>query len=264
MRRRVVVTGAASGIGQAIAVAMAKAGADVAMLDIADERAARETVTAVREHGGRVLSVEGSTGSIDDVETFADRVEGEWGRVDVWVNNAARMTAGDFLETPTDEWQAVIDANVGGYYHGCRAAARRMRRRGGRIVNVASVTATRPIAGMSAYATSKGAVLALTRSLAVELGPLGITVNAVSPGAVVTPPTAEAHRGPLGDVYRAIIPLERPAEAADVADTVVFLASDAARYVTGAELLVDGGLTANGSAGFFPTALVAPRTQLAP
>ncbi|MBS1883632.1 MAG: glucose 1-dehydrogenase [Actinobacteria bacterium] len=249
--KRAVVTGASAGIGQATAIAFAEAGADVAGIHLADPEGAAATVAAVEKAGRRALLVEGTTASAEEVEAFADRVEDELGQIDVWVNNAARILVRPFLEMSDEEWHDLLGSNLHGYYHGCRAAVRRMApRSSGRIVNVSSITATQPIAEMSAYITAKGGIVALTRALAVELGPRGITVNAVAPGATETELTRRVYTPPVRRAYEERIAVGRIGQPPDVAAAIVFLASDAAAYVTGHELVVDGGMTLNGSVGF--------------
>jgi NAD(P)-dependent dehydrogenase (short-subunit alcohol dehydrogenase family) len=245
-----VVTGASRGIGQATAVALARAGANVASLHLPDEHAA-QTVESIVELGRSALFAEGTTADSAAVDAFAERVENELGPIDIWVNNAARLMIKPFLETTDDDWSDILGSNLSGYRNGCLAALKRMvPRRRGRLVNVASVTNLQPISDLVAYATAKGGVVSLTRALALEFGPVGISVNAVSPGAIETPLTASAYTPAVRTAYEEKIALGRVGQPEEIADVVVFLASDAARYVNGAELVADGGMIINGNVGF--------------
>ena len=211
----------------------------------------RAVVTGASQGIGREsLMVAGDTSDPRGVEALAEAVCERWGGIDIWVNNAARLMVKPFVETSDADWHGLLATNLHGYFYGCRTAARQMLRQGGgRIVNVTSAANILAVAELGAYTAAKGAIAAMTKVLALELAPHDITVNAVAPGAIDTQMNATAYTPAVRRVYEERIALGRIGTAAEIADVVVFLASDRSRYVTGQELVVDGGLTINGTVG---------------
>jgi NAD(P)-dependent dehydrogenase (short-subunit alcohol dehydrogenase family) len=248
--RAAVVTGASSGIGQAVAIALAGAGANVASLYLTDPDGAAATTAAIESAGREALMVQGNTADPDAVESLAAAVEQRWGGPDIWVNNAAKVVVKPFLEITDEDWRDVLSVDLDGYFHGCRAAARRMVPRGhGRIVNVASVTFHQPSPGMATYVAAKGGVIGLTRVLGLELARHGVNVNSVSPGTVDTAMNAGLFTAEVREVFGERIAVGRIGAGRDIASAVLYFCSDEAAFVTGQDLLVDGGMALNGDVG---------------
>ena len=238
-----IITGGAAGIGFAYARRFLAEGARVVVADIADPVAAAEKLGA----GDRVMGVHTDVSDPAAVRAMVDTVVGRFGRIDVLVNNAAvfaTLKPQKFDEIPDAEWDRVMAVNVKGLWNCVRAVVPVMRRQGsGRIVNVASAIVAKGTAFLLHYVTSKGAVVAMTRGLARELGPDGIAVNAVAPGLILSD-TVQANPDITGFQLEAIMQvrsLKREAYPEDVEGTVVFLASDDSAFMSGQTLIVDGG-----------------------
>jgi NAD(P)-dependent dehydrogenase (short-subunit alcohol dehydrogenase family) len=241
--RTVVVTGAGTGIGRGIAARFAEAGAAVAVHYRGSEAGAREQVAEIEARGGRALAVQADLTRPEEAQRLMARVE-EWqASPDVLVNNAGSYPVAPLLEMSEAEWDGVVDANLKSVHLCTQAAARRMvaAGRGGAIVNVASIEARNPAPRHAHYDAAKAGVLMHTRVAAQELGPHGIRVNAVSPGLIERPGLERDWPDGVRR-YRAAVPLGRLGLPDDVADACLFLASPAARWISGAELVVDGGV----------------------
>lgn len=240
--RVVVVTGAGSGLGRCTAGALADQGATIAVLDV-DLAAAQQTVAELVERGARASAVQADVTDPAAVARARDAVLAEHGRVDGLVNNAGILTKEPLLTESLEAWQRTLDINVTGYFLCLQAFGSAMASAGsGAIVNIASIGGTRPTIGAGAYCVSKAGVLALTRQAALELGPSGIRVNAVSPGFMNTAMTRDRYAVSGLEERRAqMIPLRRIASLEEVAGVVAFLLTPEAGYVNGEEIIVDGG-----------------------
>ncbi len=248
--RSAVVTGVSQGIGRATAVALATAGANVAGVYLGDEAEGETVRKAIEDAGSEANIFAADTGDPDTAVRLAEEAEGRWGSLDIWVNNAARLMVKPLIETSDEDWHDLLGANLHGYFYGCKAAAEVMFRQGsGRIINITSAADILFVSNLGAYSTAKGGILAMTKTLALEAAEHGVTVNAVAPGAIDTPLNVKAYTPEVRDTYNQRIPLGRIGSEEEIADVVVFLASEASRYVTGHELVVDGGLVINGTVG---------------
>jgi NAD(P)-dependent dehydrogenase (short-subunit alcohol dehydrogenase family) len=247
-----VITGGARGIGRACALRLAREGARVAVLDLlADEAAAAARDIQALGTGALALHCDVR----DDVQlaTAVDRVMAAWGRIDVWVNNAGVYTGSPLVDVPLEDWNHTIGTNLTGVFMGCRAVAPIMReQRSGRIINVSSMAGKTSWPATAEYSASKSAVIGLTRSVALDMAPFGVTVNAVCPGNTDTEMVRQvAATIAPGDgmtpaewlrVRATDCPLKRMATPDEIAGPIAFLASDEARYLTGQAISIDGGM----------------------
>jgi len=240
--RVAIVTGAGGGLGEGICSALASSGAAVAAVDVARDKAER-VAERVSRNGARCVAFEADVSDRSSVEEMARRVTGEFGSVDILVNNAAIYPIRPWTEIREEEWDEVLAVNLKGYFLCARAVFPHMKARGhGRIINVASITFFIGFANLLDYVSSKGGVVGFTRTLAREVGPEKITVNAVSPGAF---PTDAEKIHPNPDEYNRWVldqqSIKRRGTPEDVGNLVAFLASDAASFITGQTIEIDGG-----------------------
>jgi 3-oxoacyl-[acyl-carrier protein] reductase len=240
--RVALVTGASRGIGRAIALALAREGATVIVNYATRRETAEAVVNAITAQGGRAVAIAADVADAGQVEAMFKEVLGKFGRIDILVNNAGITRDNLLLRMKDADWEQVINTNLKGAFLCARAAAKAMlKQRWGRIINISSVVGLTGNAGQVNYASAKAGLIGLTKSLARELASRQITVNAVAPGFIETDMTkelaAEVRQAMLGS-----IPLGRFGQPEDVAEAVVFLASEKASYITGQVLVVDGGM----------------------
>lgn len=242
-----LITGSDSGIGQAIAIEMAKEGADIVVTYHTDENGAKDTLKEVKKLGQKGIIVKVDTSSEGSVENMFDKALKELGTVDILVNNAGVDASGIHVaDMKTEVWDRAIKVNLYGYFFCCRRFIniRKKAGGGGKIINISSIHEDIPWPGGADYDCSKGAVQELTKTLAMELAPLNINVNSIAPGMVLTPFNQKAIEDPkyYKEQVKAI-PLKRAAKPVEVAKVAIFLASDESSYVMGSTYTIDGGLT---------------------
>jgi len=242
----VLITGGRTGMGRAFALAFAKAGADVAICSRTNEGDGLEAVAEeIRKLGQHALAIKADVSRKNDVENMVKKTITELGDIDVLINNAGILARGPLLETEEDIWDKLIDTNLKGCYLCSQAVGRAMvKRKKGNIINIASIAGLKPIPLRTAYAISKAGVIMLTRVLARELGSYNIRVNAIAPGTIRTQMSEALISGPEAPEILANISLGRFGETNDVIGAALFLASDAASWITGHTLLIDGGFLA--------------------
>ena len=244
--RVAVVTGAGSGLGRGIAERFVEEGARVVCADIR-EGTAQATVDRITTNATGAIAVRVDVTDTEQVEQLMAQTLGAFGQIDILVNCAGAVAIDAFLDTSAQDFQRIMKLNVDGTFYCAQAAAREMAKRGyGRIINLTSIAGQRAAYGRTSYGTSKAAVIGLTRQMASELAPMGITANAIGPGPVATPMLLNALSDEGLERYLDLIPAGRLGEVADVADAACFLAGEQAGYVNGQVLFVDGGYTAVG------------------
>ena len=241
MDKVAIVTGAAQGIGKVIALGLAKCGADIAVSDI-NEDSLNEVVIEIEALGRKAIAVKMDVSSLKDCEDMVKRTVDAFGKVDILINNAGITRDTVLLRMKEEQWDQVIQVNLKGTFNCTKAVIRSMfKQKSGKIINISSVTGAMGNAGQANYSASKAAVMGFTKSIAREYAHCGITVNAVAPGFIKTAMT-DAIPEKDRDAMISIIPAKRLGLPEDVADTVCFLASDMASYITGQIIHVNGGM----------------------
>jgi glucose 1-dehydrogenase len=250
--QKALVTGASSGIGRAVAIALGAAGADVVVNYIGKEDAATEVVNRIRAGGGTAIAIQADVSKDDQVQAMFKGMLEEFGTIDILVNNAGMQKDSPIDEMTIDQWNTVIGVNLTGQFLCAREAIKEFKRRGvvrdvsvaaGKIICMSSVHEVIPWAGHANYAASKGGVMLMMKSIAQEVAPFHIRVNSVCPGAIRTPINTSAWNTP--EAYAGLmtlIPYKRIGEPEDIGRVTVLLASDLSDYINGASIVVDGGM----------------------
>ncbi len=240
-----IVTGGNSGIGKAIALGLAKAGASIVIDYVSHPEATEALEQEIASLGGQSIGVKADVSRVDELQKLVDAAVAKFGRVDILVNNAGIETRTSVLDTTEAQYDSVLAINLKSAFFGTQIAARQMLKQGGggRIINITSVHEDWPMPGNTAYCLAKGGMRMLTRTAGVELAPHGILVVGVGPGAVATPINLSTMQDPaLLAKLNASIPLGRMAKPEEIADVVVFLAGEGASYLTATTIFADGGI----------------------
>ena len=244
-----VITGAARGIGAAIAVGFGKEGAEIAIGDILD---GKETIVTIEKSGSKAIFVKTDVSKQDQCDALVKAAMDRFGSIDILVNNAglfANIILRPFTEITTEEWMRVMEVNTAGPFHCTKAVFPYMKSKGGKIINLSSASIFEGVPGMPHYIASKGAIMAFTRCMARELGVYNITVNSIAPGFTHSPGGDEFDKkkalpiGPLDDIQLPLRSLKRAAYPEDLVGTAIFLASDDSNFITGQLIVHDGGMS---------------------
>lgn len=237
-----LVTGASRGIGRACALRLAECGYDIVVNYVSNDVKAEETVSEIKKLGRKALAVKADTSDLKSVQDMFRTVHKEFGRIDVLVNNAGVVDDAYLLMINEESLSKSLDVNIKGYFHCAQSAALKMMKTGGKIINISSVSSVLAVEGQGVYAATKGAVNSMTATLAKELAPRGITVNAVAPGFIETEMMDNIPEEKKAEYIKAI-PMGRYGKASDVANMVAVICSEAFDYVTGQVVVLDGGLS---------------------
>ncbi|HEY2040720.1 MAG TPA: SDR family oxidoreductase [Edaphobacter sp.] len=243
-----VVTGSSSGIGQSIAVRLAGEGASIVVNYASNPEGANDTRKQIEAAGGKAITLQADVAKLEDGRQLVDQAWQQFGSCDILVNNAGIETRADFWDVTEEDYDRVLDVNLKGLFFLTQAFVRRLRegKHPGRIINISSVHEDMAMPHFSSYCAAKGGVRMLMRNLAVELGPLGITINNIAPGAIATPMNKSLLEDkPKLEALLQNIPLGRIGNSEEVAALTAFLASDEASYITGSTYVIDGGLMVN-------------------
>ncbi len=244
-----IITGATSGIGRGMALMFAQNGAAVVVNGTNEERGMK-VVEEIKAAGGRALFVKANVGDAKEARAMADKTVDEFGRIDILINNAGVnidvKDRGPIHEFPDEMWKKIMNVDLDGVYYCSKAALKNMTQNGyGRIINISSITGVVPLRNQCAFAAAKAAVVHLTKAMAIELASHGVNVNAICPGSIQIPKMIEGGMYTDGrfESIMSHIPMKRPGTPEDIGHAALYLASDAANYVTGAVHIVDGGWT---------------------
>ena len=243
-----VVTGAGTGIGQGIALAMARSGAAIVVDYVGKPEVAQDTINQITTLGGKVIGVDADISDPDQVAMLIRKTVESFGKLDILVNNAGIEKKFAFIDYPLDEWLKIMAVNLTGPFLCSQAAAKQMitQGNGGRIINISSIHEDLPLLTNAPYCASKGGLRMLMRTIAVELAPHKITVNNIGPGSIYTPIDADVEADKtMNDAILAEIPLGRWGQPEEIGDLAVYLASDKASYMTGSTHFIDGGMLRN-------------------